>query len=180
MILLYSRVSEAIGGALMAVLFLWALGIGMLVGVAALITWVVKKVWYADSKPKQKKQKRQKTQRRSDDWLYNAQVRQQKRYEYGDPYFAKKQPEPEQKDHKVVFESGWTWNEKTKLWEPPSNASAESKKKWEWDAERQIWVDVEQQKRLERYKAFREKEGKGPTYEEWKAAREAERNKENN
>lgn len=117
---------------------------------------------------------------RSDDWLKNAQERQQKRYEYEDPYFAKSKPGPEPKDSKIMFESGWSWNEENKLWEPPSNASAESKKKWEWDAERQIWVDVEQQKRLERYNEFRKKQGKGPTYEEWKAAREAERNKENN
>lgn len=113
------------------------------------------------------------------DWLRSAHKRQQKKYEYGDPYFAKTKPGPNPESSKLMFESGWTWNEDTKLWEPPSNASAESKKKWEWDAERQIWVDVEQQKRLERYKAFREKQGKGPTYEEWKAAREAESNKEN-
>lgn len=103
---------------------------------------------------------------------------QGKKYEYGDPYLAKTNPGPDPKASKFMSESGWTWNEDTKLWEPPEGAGAEARKKWTWDEDKQIWVDVEQQKRLERYKAFREREGKGPTFEEWKAAREAERQKD--
>ena len=44
-----------------------------------------------------------------------------------------------------------------------------------WDAEKNRWIDMTQIKRMERYKEYRRSQGKGPTYEEWKAAREAER-----
>ena len=37
------------GAAVTAMIILWIIGLGILVGTVALITWVVKKVWYAGS-----------------------------------------------------------------------------------------------------------------------------------
>ena len=70
--------------------------------------------------------------------------------------------------------NGWIYNEKTKLWEPPDYLSEQSRAKWKWDEKKQIWIDQEKVARLERYHEFRKSQGKGPSYEEWKAAREAE------
>lgn len=60
------------------------------------------------------------------------------------------------------YPTGWYFNEKTKLWEPPDYINEDT-------------ADIENQKlRLERYREYRRSQGKEPTYEEWKAAREAE------
>lgn len=74
--------------------------------------------------------------------------------------------------------SGWIYNEETKLWVPPDYLSEQSKVKWRWDEKKQIWIDQEKEERLARYHEFRKSQGKEPTYEEWKAAREAEQNKD--
>lgn len=73
------------------------------------------------------------------------------------------------------YPSGWVFNEETQLWEPPDYVSDQSKDKWRWDEKKQIWIDQEKEARQERYHEFRKSQGKEPTYEEWKAAREAER-----
>lgn len=75
---------------------------------------------------------------------------------------------------RLWYPTGWTFNEKTKLWEPPDYISNQSKEKWRWDEKKQIWIDREREARLERYQEFRRSQGKEPTFEEWKAAREAE------
>ena len=72
----------------------------------------------------------------------------------------------------TTFETGWTYNEKTQLWEPPDYAKKESDKKWKWDSDKKIWVDQEKEKRLAKYKEYHK--DRPPTFEEWKAAREKE------
>ena len=72
------------------------------------------------------------------------------------------------------YPSGWVFNEETQKWDPPDYLSSQSKEKWAWDVEKQIWIDREKESRKDRYHEFRKSQGKGPTYEEWKAAREAE------
>lgn len=72
------------------------------------------------------------------------------------------------------YPTGWVFNEETQKWDPPDYLSAESKEKWVWDAKKQVWIDQVKEARLERYHEFRKSQGKGPSYEEWKAAREAE------
>lgn len=60
------------------------------------------------------------------------------------------------------YPSGWHFNEKTQLWESPDYINEDA-------------AETENQKlRMERYRRFRRSQGKEPTYEEWKAAREAE------
>lgn len=78
-----------------------------------------------------------------------------------------------------VFESrqgewtatGWYREDESDLWQPPDYIKQESRDKWQWDEEKRIWIDLEKKARLERYRAYRESEGKGLTYEEWKAAK---------
>lgn len=67
------------------------------------------------------------------------------------------------------YPSGWTYNEETGLWDPPDYLPEESRNKWRWDPEKEIWIDKEKEKRLEQYRKYRE--GKEPTYEEWKVAK---------
>ena len=94
--------------------------------------------------------------------------------EYDDQEYQ--EPEPEEDP---VYESrqgkwspaGWVFNEENQKWEPPDYLAKESREKWVWDVKKQIWVDQEKEARLERYRAYRKSQGKGPTYEEWKAAK---------
>lgn len=68
------------------------------------------------------------------------------------------------------YPSGWTYNERTGLWDPPDYLSQESEEKWRWDEEKRIWIDKEKEARLKRYQERRAKEGQPPSFEEWKAA----------
>ena len=73
--------------------------------------------------------------------------------------------------------TGWYFNNKTGKWDPPDYLSNESSQKWRWNEEKQIWVDAEKERRIERYHKYHE--GREPTFEEWKAAKLAEQaNKE--
>ena len=40
------------------------------------------------------------------------------------------------------YPTGWIYNEKTKLWEPPDFLVAEAKDRWVWDPEKGIWIDL--------------------------------------
>ena len=72
------------------------------------------------------------------------------------------------------YPTGWTYNERTKLWDPPDYIQKESAEKWEWDPEKKIWIDKDREARMERYRKYHE--GKPPTFEEWKKQREQENN----
>ena len=149
------------GITLLVIYLLFALG--FLLAIVALITWVVKLVWNGGKKRKRDK--------RNDDWLYNAQNRQNMTYEYSDPivrhaenkpkkkntpknpqwtpsgwvYNEKKNrwegPDYPHKDGRKVSPTGWTFNEETQLWEPPESMQKESNQRWEWDEEKKIWKD---------------------------------------
>ena len=45
--------------------------------------------------------------------------------------------------HQITNQSptGWTFNEQTKLWEPPAELKKESKSRWKWDEEKRIWIE---------------------------------------
>lgn len=59
------------------------------------------------------------------------------------------------------YPTGWTYNEKTKVWDPP-NYLRNNKE-----------TEEQKQARMERYRKFHE--GQPPTFEEWKAQREKEK-----
>ena len=163
--------SEAIEGIFTIFSVLIVIRIGLIIGTVALITWVVKLVWNAGSKPKQTKR-----QKHSNDWLEEAQYRQHRRNEYNDPPIKSHQKRNNgySTGNTKWYPTGWSYNEDKGLWEPPDYLKTESDDKWEWDPEKRIWIDTEKKRRKERYEQFRRESGKGPTYEEWKAAREAE------
>lgn len=48
---------------------------------------------------------------------------------------------------KTWYPTGWTYNEKTKLWEPPDYLIAESYERWVWDDEKGIWIDLYKKKK---------------------------------
>ena len=74
--------------------------------------------------------------------------------------------------------TGWVYDRDTQKWNPPEYLVEESRQKWRWNEEKQIWVDQDKEKRLQRYHEYRKSQGREPTYEEWKAAREAEKHPE--
>lgn len=82
------------------------------------------------------------------------------------------QPSIYQAQHGEWSPTGWVYDRDTKKWDPPDYLSKESEEKWRWNEEKRIWIDTEKEKRQEKHKQWRQEEGKGPTYEEWKAQRE--------
>ena len=80
-----------------------------------------------------------------------------------------------QAEHGAKSPTGWTYDRDTLLWNPPDSLSAEAEKKWRWDPEKQIWIDIEKERRIERHNQWRKEQGKGPTFEEWKKQRLAEK-----
>lgn len=142
--------------------FVWILGLLFTLAFVALVVLVVKKIWYW--KPNKKKDTRR---TRSNDWYEEAQYRQSKRYEYTDPVIPTKST-PKAKEPKW-YPSGWVYNEETGLWDPPDYLIVEAQKRWKWDDEKGIWIDLDKERRLERYRKAHE--GREPTYEEWKAAK---------
>lgn len=164
-------IPQGITAGITFIVICWIIGIAIIVGLAALITWVVKKIWNAGKEPKKPAGERYD----SSDWLSKAQQRQNKRYEYTDPASRPRPQKGAQKRENEPnwYPSGWTYNEDTQLWEPPDYIRNESNDKWKWDPEKKIWIDTEKQRRIDRYHEFRAKEGMPPTYEEWKAEREA-------
>lgn len=116
---------------LIGVIFAFAVATGLiwLVIVTAIITWVVKKVWYAGSNKREKK-KREDTE--SDDWLTRAQARQEIRFQNASPPITNTQTraqkarkyKPKGKynsadEGRTWYSTGWTLNEETGKWEPP-------------------------------------------------------------
>lgn len=168
--ILTNTTNQIVGNAILSLILLWLIGVGILLGTVALITWVIKKVWNAGKEPKKPAGERYD----SSDWLSKAQQRQNKRYEYTDPASRPRPQKGAQKRENEPnwYPSGWTWNEEKQLWEPPDFLNKESAKKWTWDSSKQIWVDEEKERRLERYRKYHE--GREPTFEEWKAQREKE------
>lgn len=55
--------------------------------------------------------------RNSDDWLIRAQQRQEDRFDYLSPQKQSNNNTKNKKD--TWYPTGWTFNEKTQLWEPP-------------------------------------------------------------
>lgn len=103
---------------------------------------------------------------KSKSWIENAEDRQQKRFDYLNPHTQKAK-------EKQWTSEGWRWDEEKGEWVAPYHLRVKEKIQWVWDEEKQVWVEKERKERMERYRKYRE--GKEPTYEEWKAAREKER-----
>lgn len=82
------------------------------------------------------------------------------------------QPSIYQAQHGEWSPTGWVYDRDTKKWDPPDYLSKESEEKWRWNEEKRIWIDTEKEKRQEKHKQWRQEEGKGPTFEEWKAERQ--------
>ena len=124
---LSEAMGEAIGALGLFVIILMVIGLLILIGVVALITWVVKKVWYAGRKPEH---------RQEQDWLTQAQMRQQNKYAYSDPVKTQN-VQKRNSTPKEVYDhtggkwspTGWYFNPKTGLWEPPDYLSKTSKKR---------------------------------------------------
>ena len=126
----------------------------------------------------------QKKTTNSSDWLNKAQEVQNKRFEYMNESLIENNSESKKTQANLTgfkgnpkkrtrwYPTGWTYNEDTKLWEPPDYVCKESSEKWKWDPEKRIWIDKEKEAQMEKYRKYHE--GQPPTFEEWKAQREKE------
>ena len=135
---------------LILILLLLAVSLAIFSLFVAVGTIVIKKIWFKNKFHivKEKERHREQTQ------THNQSYR-------GNP-----------SNNTQWYPTGWTYNEETQLWEPPDYVKKESDQKWDWDQKKRIWIDKEKAARNERYRKAHE--GQPPTFEEWKAAREAE------
>ena len=145
-------VVRGLASGLIFIAIMWMIGLAILVGTISLIVIVIKRIWYWDSYKERKAQKRAARNRQSDDWLIKAQQRQIDRYDHIPSHNQKKSNG--RKKEPSWYPTGWTFNEKTQLWDPPDYLMNNGD-------EPPIKISRE-----------------GPTFEEWKAARDAEEQKE--
>ena len=165
-------IAEFLGSLLSLGFVIFVLGIGTMIGMVALITWVVKKVWNAGSG--NKKARARKNNHQNEDWLSRAKRKEDTKFDYLNSHIGSDRGGYAGSPKTCVkwYPTGWTYNDKTGKWDPPDYIKKESKDKWRWDASKGIWIDQEKEERLEKYRKYHE--GQPPTFEEWKAAREKE------
>ena len=110
---------------------------------------------------------------KEEDWLENAQKRQQTRFRYMNPHITPKEPEETppvyQAQNNEWSPTGWIYDKEKETWMPPDYLQKESAERWEWDESKKIWIDRKKQAKKEAdpncpVKLVRN----GPTYEEWK------------
>lgn len=162
--------AEALGGILTLSFYIIIIRIVIVIGIAALITWVVKKVWNAGNGSKKAKSNRYNHQ--NEDWLSRAKRKEDTKFNYLNSHIDSNVGGYAGNPKAGVkwYPTGWTYNDKTGKWDPPDYLRKESKDKWRWDANKGIWIDQEKEERLEKYRKYHE--GRPPTFEEWKANRE--------
>ena len=82
--------------------------------------------------------------------------------------------EPYEAEHNQVSETGWIYDRDIRKWVPPEQLLKESHKKWKWDPDKKIWIDLEKERRLERHRQWRQAQGKPPSFEDWKKQKQKE------
>lgn len=97
------------------------------------IIWIVRTLSGSNSQ-------RRKSNRKSDDWLTQAQERQNNRFEYSAPIHKPK------KKNKKWSPTGWYYDEKKQEWVAPDYIRTEANTKWEWDEEKRIWINKNNKK----------------------------------
>ena len=106
-------IARGLGAAFSFIAISWIIGLGALIATVALITWVVKKVWYAGSNKEYKRQQKE----------YRKQQKQWEKYQKegtnqrNNTKEIKEIPKEEIKKEKS-FENNpdWKWDEKNQLW----------------------------------------------------------------
>lgn len=132
--------ADAFGAAFSFVLILQGLGLLILVGIVALITWVVKKVWYAGSdkedRRRSKAQKQWLNHQDRSEWEEYRSRGTSRHFDYapGDPVATERNGE-------IYSPTGWKWDEESNTWLPPKSLVEESHKRWKWDPVKGIWID---------------------------------------
>ena len=94
------------------------------------------------------------------------------------------QQQPNSKQQEKSFQSmtgkwttsGWVFDSKTQTWQAPDYLAEESRIKWRWDEEKQIWIDAGKEERMARYREYHK--DRPPTFEEWKAMKEQQQKNE--
>ena len=162
--------TNAIGGLFRGIFSLmaigWIIGLFVLLGVVALITWVVKKVWNAGNDKGPKVHKHKSHDQWTGDWMQDANARQKNRYEYYDPEWTK--------DNGKWSPSGWYYDEKKGKWIPPDYMDSSRNTRWEWNERAKMWVDPEQMNREKNEVSYEEIRQRWKDYKKTEEAKEAE------
>ena len=143
--------TEVLNSVIELTFFIITIRILIIIATAALITWVVKKVWNAGNKNAPKVHKPKPHNQWTDNWAKNASARPNNRNKYTDPVWPKSE--------KKWSPTGWYWDEKKGLWIPPDYLNSKQNTKVsepltpeERELSKQIHINRSQ-----------------PTFEEWKA-----------
>lgn len=144
-IYLTSTLGKALEVAVKFTVIVFLTRVAIIVGVAALIIWIAKKIWYAGNNSAHLKDKPKVHDQWTEDWVHNASARQNNRYEYSDP----------------VKEPKWTYNERARMWvdaeqmeqERHKQAYEENRRRWqayeEAEAEKERAIERERQAQRE-------------------------------
>ena len=95
---LENAVTTGLQAAFALVAISWVIGLIILIVTVAIITWVVKKVWYAGSKRKEQKQRKQ---------------------SYKQITVYQPKATGHMKNGTLYSPTGWKWDEDAKIWIPP-------------------------------------------------------------
>lgn len=113
------------------------IGIAFLLALAALITWVVKKVWYAGRNRERKRAKKQRQWYGQQDRAEWEEFRR-----YGTTSNADFKQNYKKTTHNTkISPTGWIWDEEKGLWTPPDYLIKENRQRWKWDENKRIWKE---------------------------------------
>lgn len=148
---LEDTIEAAFGYTLMYAAFIWLFKLAVVVGVAALIVWIAKKIWYAGSRN-------------------NTQNTQQ---------HARSEYKPSADDMKWS-PTGWYWDEKKQKWVSPDYEKSQAKtnsveneeKKWVYNEMARMFVDAEQTDPAKNRAAYERTRQKWQAYKEEEEAKE--------
>ena len=143
---------KAIEAALGLAFFMVVIRVLILIGTVALITWVVKKIWNGGNNKKPKSNKPKAHNQWTNDWMQNAQARQNNRYEYTDPIQFQK--------GEKWSPTGWYWDDKKEKWIPPDYLNSKP------NTNMHEQLTPEEKELAKQIRVDRSR----PSYEEWKAA----------
>jgi len=161
--------SQLLGGIMSLMAIGWVIGLIFLIATVALITWVVKKVWYAGRNRKYRSQNRKwrKFQKKEE----KRERQQLAEYEYYQKHQAKKnrkewekQQKKEKPDPSKGFENNpdWYWDDAAQLWRykgkgqkqlsDASSGTTTTQKRysptgWYYDEKRGLWISPEEAKK---------------------------------
>ena len=171
-------VAEFLGSLLSLGFFIFVIGIGTMIGIAALITWVVKKVWNAGNNSNKTKKE---YNPENEDRLTRAKRNEDTKFDYSNRHQT-----PDRggyagnpKEGIKWYPSGWYFDEKTQKWTPPDyvEESPRSTGNLVYNERARMWVNQDQCDPIENQRRYEENRRKWENFKEQEVRKEETRSR---